>query len=203
MSQLCPIYLIISIAKINYQRKHTLYKLNCQTRGNSGKCTRCIFRCTLEKLVSRNLRCRTNVETNLLKTTRVRMSQKGWNVVLTRVSTCHLFNLSVPGILRRVRAICRTERVLSNVFSEISTTRLLFPRLRRKLLFSGFLSFVVKYSLHIRVIMSTVCVLADRTYSSSNTFSITTGRGSWNARFNFSPVQLERQQRKNNQIQAN
>lgn len=117
------------------------------------------------------------------------------------------------------RAICLTYRYLvfyvecepfagrnesfPTSFPEISTTRLLFPRLRRKLLFSGFLSFVVKYSLHIRVIMSTVCVLADRTYSSSNTFSITTGRGSWNARFNFSPVQLERQQRKNNQIQAN
>lgn len=84
-------------------------------------------------------------------------------------------------------------------FPEVATTRLLFPRLRRKLLFSGFLSFVVKYSLHIRVIMSAVCVPADRTYSSSNTFSITTGRGSWNARFNFSPVQLERQQTKNNQ----
>lgn len=88
-------------------------------------------------------------------------------------------------------------------FPEVSTKRLLFPRLRRKLLFSGFLSFVVKYSLHIRVIMSAVCVLADRTYSSSNTFSITTGRGSWNARFNFSSVQLERQQTKNNQVQAN
>lgn len=88
-------------------------------------------------------------------------------------------------------------------FPEVPTKRLLFPRLRRKLLFSGFLSFVVKYSLHIRVIMSVVCVLADRTYSSSNTFSITTGRGSWNARFNFSPVQLERQQTKNNQVQAN
>lgn len=84
-------------------------------------------------------------------------------------------------------------------FLEVSTTRLLFPRLRRKLLFSGFLSFVVKYSLHIRVIMSAVCVPADRTYSCSNTFSITTGRDSWNARFNFSPVQLERQQTKNNQ----
>lgn len=88
-------------------------------------------------------------------------------------------------------------------FPEVSTKRLLFPRLRRKLLFSGFLSFVVKYSLHIRVIMSAVCVLADRTYSSSNTFSITTGRGSWNARFNFSSVQLERQQTKNNQVQVN
>jgi hypothetical protein len=49
--------------------------------------------------------------------------------------------------------------------------QLLFRPLARKLQFPR--SFVVKYSLHIRVIMLGACVPTDETYDSGNTFSIT------------------------------